>query len=366
MIFFIDVGKHDADQPIFTLAAIHIPVQKEADLKHKVHQLKNKHRVQLEFLKTTGLWSKKDPFSYDLLKYLNRINAAFFIEVVDKKHYVVRNLVLFFLLYSKLLNDHNFKKYCFFNLKIHPHKLMMKIEDKLNAISTSELLIAYSECVKYPNYENLKNTFTILHRDICDLGNDRIDKIIVNIFFKAKDEFEKNKCNPEKFNDFVPPFDASKRNSDNKFAFVCNLTSFSNIYGRLNAYISDENENIDIIHDKQDQFDNLLNEYSNIIRESKSDIQDVLPSYSPLDYLSEREFSLVFSNDKEHTELQIADLIAGYMMRIVKTLSSNSEISSQQRKIARLFLNQNKKNKVLGVNFVAPTKLIRKINKLKR
>jgi hypothetical protein len=130
-----------------------------------------------------------------------------------------------------------------------------------------------------------------------------------------------------------------------------NLSSFTNIYARINRYEGGSLSDIRLIHDEQLQFDSIL-ETSKAAAESLQ--HEAARCFTPhSDFHFRESASLSFASSSKSTGLQIADILAGFCMRYVKDFFADrkhvSPVAHQTYDLLRRYTDA---SNGIGVNLV--------------
>jgi hypothetical protein len=138
-----------------------------------------------------------------------------------------------------------------------------------------------------------------------------------------------------------------------------NLTSFTNIYARINLYLRGNLSEVNIFHDEQAHFDEIITINKNLLEElNKANLNAIATAK----YSFNSSASLKFSESHEHSSIQVADILAGMVMRYLQEkeegIQSSPEIISSYEKILSTY----NPNFGLGVNLVVTTQLHHKLN----
>ena len=129
-----------------------------------------------------------------------------------------------------------------------------------------------------------------------------------------------------------------------------NLSSFTNIYARINHFSDQEVDGITMVHDEQLQFDEII-ELNKKIMESR--FSDTSLSYRFSNYAIKQTASLVFHPSHGRIGVQVADVLAGFVMRYVQDrLSRNTELNLQQEQAFYDLSQFTNPELGLGINFV--------------
>ncbi len=289
-------------QPVFSLACIGIDDTQKLD--EFISELRKNHRIQSSELKSTSIYRKKPKFIGDLVDFLGRENIPIFIEVVDKKYFISANLV----------NCHVMPAYS-------------------SPPETPESQMARNHCADFIYYNAPRSVFNKFISACKSPSNESLVESFQEIRSFAKNYFPVNdlsdfilKCIEESINDynelmseneaylkFIPIPDFSKR--EKSIWMLPNLSSFTNVYARINLYLNGNVSEARIIHDEQAHFDEIIAANKKLMEEL--DMSNAV-AISTARYSFSGAASLEFSESHKHSPIQIADILAGMAMRYVQ------------------------------------------------
>jgi hypothetical protein len=301
-------------QPIFSLCAVGI--EDNNRLVEKLDELKSKHKIKLKQLKSHRLFKKKKySFAADLINFLLDHNEPIFIEVVDKKYFICTNIVncIIFPPYfmPKESNETMF-------LRKHTANLLYMLDSKI-------LYNAFLSCCSSPSKESLINCFDVFFQffeNEYKLTGVKDYQVIAHSINESKDDFYKLSRNDSAaYKKFIPLPDKNKKDKD--VWLLPNLSSYCNIYARVNQYRNGELSDVVLIHDEQKQFDEILlkNHLNNLSSSSELAFNELAIGSGNYSFLQDSK--LVFEKDEEHLGIQVADVIAGFFERYFRTVYIN-------------------------------------------
>lgn len=304
-----DLAKDNAifgfgDQPVFSLAAIgvadELPLQKEID------RLKSMHGIRASELKSSARRNRPE-FTFDVVKLICGERYPCFLEVVDKKYFLAAHITSRQLLppIRGLSGD------------ARTHFVKNAIADYLFERAPNDVFEKFVEACKSPSDGTLRAQLEALIAFArATPSNDDFSVAIYELTTGALNEYReaRDEGREEAFLDYLPIPDDNKHK---KPVWVLpNLSSFTNIYARINRYEEGSLSDVRLIHDEQLQFDSIL-ETSKWVAESLQ--HETARFFTPhSDFHFRETASLCFTSSTTSTGIQIADILAGFCMRYVK------------------------------------------------
>ncbi len=357
--FFIDESGHSGDavnsgtaydfvdQPYFVLAALGI--EDLAEFVQHIEGMRITHRIPEGELKAKSLQSRP-AFIADLLTYVSETKLPFFIEVVDKRYFVCCHIVNSQLLpavmgYQDGPKLHFIKTHLvdFLYDEISDHVLdrfvaacMEPSDHALMSAFGSQLLFSAGQSAT-PDYQIIRDCMHDMIIDsLAKYGAMRLD-------------------NPDAHLRFLPSPDLNKRNK--QVWMLPNLSSFTNIYARINLFRGGRLEGVRLVHDQQLELEDILRKAKHAAESIKD--QKIEPFTPHSNYLFNKSASLVFAASHESVGIQVADVIAGAVMRFYRdrmrgTVANTSEIG---RAVSTLLRGSNASTGI-GVNQMVPQRFV--------
>jgi hypothetical protein len=190
------------------------------------------------------------------------------------------------------------------------------LADFLNAEATNDILDTFVHTCLNPSETHLMRSFSLLEelgRSLLESPGKRdIALGLCRMVEDARSEFLELK---EKDSDaslrFLPPPDHNKRS---KLVWMLpNLTSFTNIYARLNLYFEQKLQGIHIVHDQQLEIEDIL-QLGKVAAEAINE-QGELPYTPRSNFVFKEIATFAFAQSHEGIGLQMADVVAGAVMR---------------------------------------------------
>jgi len=334
-------------QPFFSLACIGIDDTDKLD--QFVSALRSRYKINSLELKSTKIYKRKPKFIADLVGFLCKERIPILIEVVDKKYYISANIVNCHVMppcsspaetpQSLFIRNH----FADFVYNEAPNSVFEKFINACKAPSNETLFASFTEISTFAKNYFPKNEHSIyLSKNIQE----------------SIDDYNELKLDDENaYLKFIPVPDSSKRGKS--IWMLPNLASFTNIYARINLYLSGNLSGVNIFHDEQAHFDEIITINKKILEELDT---ANLNAIATAKYGFNCSATLKFSESHEHSPIQIADILAGMVMRYlqetVEGIPSSPEIISSYKKILSTY----NPNLGLGVNLVVTKELHHKLN----
>lgn len=354
--YYIDESGHSGDliksghalnfdgQPIFSLACIGI--NDEMQLETEIARLKSKHQIGLSELKSSFL-IKKPSFISDLIDFTCKESLPFFIEVVDKK----------FLLCINIVNHHIAPPSAGCKNDFADNVVRNRFADYLYEHAPNSVFENFIAACISPSEESLHVSFqTLLSWAEYDKDQSlEAEYIRVNVI-ESLDDYETLKQDKEDAHlNFLPLPDDSKHSKP--VWMLPNLSSFCNVYARINLFHGGDLSNVRMIHDEQKHFDEIIRSGKN---SAESLLKDGVQLYTPYaNYNFTQSAPLFFTESTQSSGIQMADVLAGFVMRFIKNKISNVKpINPQLQAAFYNLLDHSNPAKGVGVNLVVPTKFV--------
>lgn len=325
-----------AKQPIFALACV--GVDDLTALAFELDRLKVVHRIQSPEIKSKSLRNKPH-FARDLISYLNGRNLPIMIEIVEKRFFICATMVNHLIcpaLYpvdlepGPILLRRIFAEYLCDHM---PGGIVQKYIEACDGKSSA----AVGE-----TYDLLLSWLSACHDD------DEIARGIRRFAADSQIEFlELSDQNAGGWNGLPIP-DESK--SGSPFWILPNLSSFTNIYARLNLAFHGEIGKLKLFHDEQLQFDELIK--NGKLAAEKLASTNSVPQLPGANYSFSQSAQLEFISSENNAGIQAADVLAGFAMRYVQeALDASSTMAEPFRKVFRMLMQFDEAN-ATGCNLV--------------
>ncbi|QSB03800.1 DUF3800 domain-containing protein (plasmid) [Methylomonas sp. EFPC1] len=348
MNFYIDESGNTGDlslsgpdmdfgtQPVFTLACVGL--SDENDLSTALNELKKKHKVQASEVKLSKLLKRKPKFILETVDFLLSSGSPFFIEVVDKKYHLAVNIT------------NNFVWPPYFNTEENQGTIFLKniFSDFIYHKIGNKVFYEFLQSMKEPSNEKINRMFALLQEAIADIDHD-VAKALRDSVNESKDDFRimQEQEGELAYKRFLPVPDKSKRGQT--IWMLPNYSCFTNIYARINLYLSGNISSCKIFHDEQLQFDQIISEAKSQLESNP--ITSYIPSFA--DYRFKQSAELFFKVSHDSAGIQIADILAGLSMRWCQSyLNGEVPTGPIDEAIDRL-LHHSSPPRGIGINLVA-------------
>lgn len=331
------------NQPIFALACIGI---KDFDkLNLFVDSLKIKHGIKDAELKSDEIYFRKPEVILDLAIYICKENLPVFVELVDKKYCIASSIVQHHVIPSYLPNE----------LDEFAQVLRNELADYIAENLTSDCYKSFFKACIDPVEENLIASMEKLKMFFnAKNSNFFAAELVAELIEESIDDF--NKLKPqigmhEAVKKFIPIPDTTKNGMT--VNLLPHVHSIFNIIARLNKYHSRLLKDVELFHDKQNDFDDILLYCKECLK--NSNLSRSNPPGLHVDFLVTEDLSLNFVDSKSDVGIQIADLLAGFFNRYINgLLYKNIEIRDVYHNTFKEFKISLRPKSPLGVNFVIP------------
>lgn len=312
MDFYIDESGNTGDlaltnaaldfggQAVFCLAAI--GSDDESFLKKEIDALRRKHRVQAAELKLSKILKRKPQFALDVVKLLTNNSLPFFIEIVDKKYQLAVNIN----------NNFFWPPYLDTPDTRDDVELKKATADYIYDEIPDAVIYAFVQCMNDPSNEKIDAYFNLLHAAVSQ-GSGMFAEELPSVLEVSKDDFRIiiEEEGDKAYRRFLPLPDIGKRKQ--QVWMLPNFSSFTNIYARINLYLSGNLEGSRIFHDEQAHFDAIIADAKLQAESVKIDSKRFMSPYSDYDFQQMADLS--FETSSESTGIQVSDIIAGLSMR---------------------------------------------------
>jgi hypothetical protein len=351
--YYIDESGHSGDvagnaldfggQPVFALACI--GVKNISDFEDKINSLKREYKIQADELKSTKIYNKKPKFITELFKYIELEEIPYFVEIVDKKYFLAINLVNSIILppyFSPIetIEDLEGRRW---------------VVDYVHENFPENIFIEFIKVCKSPSESSLLTFVSNLKIALKTLNCEESKSILEYVTETFDDDYYiiKKQEGDSTYKKFLPIPDSSKKN-EKHYSILPNLSSFTNIYARINLLHEGNISFIKIIHDEQVQLDEIL-------IKSKNDAESLnfYGTPTPSANYDFKEFAnLSFGDSQKTIGIQVADLLAGFFMRYVSDTISNNEICEDNKNAFSIAFRNSDESTGIGINLVASSLIV--------
>jgi hypothetical protein len=294
-----------SDQPIFCLAAI--GVADELSLEQEINRLREKHGIQLDELKSSARRERSE-FTYEVVRLVCTEQYPFFLEVIDKKYFLAIHIT----------SCQLFPPIRGLAADPRTHFFQNLVADYLFERLPDAIFAKFIETCLSPSHETLSAQLSVLIEFArADAGGGGIAAIVWDLATTAQKNYQEARAEGRDaaFFNYLPIPDDKKYQK--RVWVLPNLSAFTNIYARINLYEKGRLANVRLIHDEQLQFGGILQ----ISKRSAEDLRErAAEMFTPHSNFHFRESaSLRFASSTNSVGLQVADILAGFCMRYVKS-----------------------------------------------
>ncbi|MCC4610961.1 DUF3800 domain-containing protein [Xanthomonas campestris pv. esculenti] len=356
---YIDESGHSGDmtnsgnaydfkgQPYFALAGVGL--KDGHDWADKINELRSRHRIPSGELKSKSL-TAKPRFSAEVIHALLDQHTPLFVEIVDKRFFICTNITSFQLLPPCLGYPES----------VELHFLKNTVADFLYFRASEHVLNSFVTSCLAPSDATLRASFATV-RDMATApghtGSDvQIAQGVAHMVQVAEAEYDARRGKvAEAWSQFLPSPDLNKRAK--QVWMLPNLTSFTNIYARINRYYGRRLAGIRLVHDQQLEVEDIL-------RQGKAAAENLshngnLPYMPQSDYRFEEEASFSFAQSHEEIGVQLADIVAGTTMRFFRDSDAGVPVSSELHDAMMRLIEQGNPQTGYGINQVVATARVR-------
>ncbi|ADU34880.1 DUF3800 domain-containing protein [Variovorax paradoxus] len=327
-------------QPFFTLACVGIP--DTSNLHRDMEQLRQQHRLLAGELKASALRSKPELF-VDLVELVRERDWPWFVEVVDKRYSICANLVTWQLLPPLYSTEEG------------PESSFVRntMADCLFAHAPPNIFSLFLDACRSPSDDSVRRSLQTLQMMpwLTGVSGD-IAKAIRHSATQSLEDFEEMQLeDAHAYKRFLPPPDDNKRGLP--VWMLPNLGSLTHIYARINQSRKQDLSSVRLIHDEQHHFDAILFIAK---RQAEAMAAQANKVYAPhADFRFVESAELVFARSQDHVGLQLADMLAGFVMRYMRDYASGRSVQPSIHRAFEALLEMADPDRSIGMNFVIPT-----------
>jgi len=114
-----------------------------------------------------------------------------------------------------------------------------------------------------------------------------------------------------------------------------------------------------LVHDEQLHFDGILGAGKTAAEALGERAREVYTPHSDFDFV--QTAPLVFARSSDSIGLQVADILAGFVMRYVKDLRAGRAVDSNAHDVFQILLRTSDPRTAIGVNLVVATRAARSL-----
>jgi len=312
-----EILKLHHEQPFFVLGAVVLNKKQLGELEELENQFRQSGSIQptLLELKSKSTYDNFE-FTKTIIEYISE-NCIFAVEVTEKRHYL-----------ACTINSHSvIPQFIPAQNSISPESAKVfhiSAANEIYEIVSDSFLERYVDCCRIHDGNVLYELLRELHDSI--IRRNKIPEIAGLIEYIISMTFDPNLENKEKRLNFLFPEPDILPNGRIVW-FVPYITSFTNIYARLNFTCN--RAKLIMIHDEQKQFKELIGFYKTQAEKHGQKIPRKYQIMGYGDFVFNKENSLIFENSKNYKGLQWADILTGFVNRA--TISYLQGSLSQER-----------------------------------
>lgn len=326
-------------QPVFTLAGI--GVDDDSSLTVELERLRVQHRVRSREIKSSTV-KHKPAFVADLVAHLQHRGYPIFLEVVDKRFFICATMVNHFVI-PPVADE--------FDRRRDVIQMKSDVADYLHALMPISVMHSYIDACTEPTMASTRRAFeALIHWLESRIPSDENARFVHQFAIDSFADFvEGAKASQPNAQAFLPVPDLSK--AAKPYWMLPNLSSFTNLYARINLFRGREMSGVRIIHDEQLQYDHILHQGKQA-SESFSDLGLTWP-LQHADYSFMESGELTFSESSASAGIQAADVLAGFAMRYVQSVIAQATIPPPEAiKAFESLLLSAEPERGTGLNFV--------------
>lgn len=340
----VKLDSYFTEQRMFALAALGCSL--DDAFQAKFSALKAAHRIQAPEIKSKQVYDRPR-FIIDLLDLLQMHQCPIFIEIVDKHYFVVMNII------ERMVVPYVGE------CDTEPRALWMKgvMADYMALYAPPELVHAFAKACQSRNHTEIRDIYKriIAWAEASHVPPKEVAEGIVRFTRDSLKDFRKL----PKAKAVEQALPIPDKNPAGKLLWVLpNLTSFTNIYARINRFAGKQIAGVTLYHDEQLQFADILL-HNKKVAEDLMRFGVKLP-LKTADFEFSQAADLQFLRSHDSIGIQIADVLAGFIARYVQdAVWGGATMHPDKVTIFDRLVAAGDYSLGTGINFVAPDNLIR-------
>lgn len=340
----VKIDSYFTEQRMFALAAFGCTL--DQDFNDKFGALKTAHRIQAPEIKSK-LAYEKPHFIIDLLDLLETRRCPVFIEIVDKHFFVVMNII------ERMVVPYVGE------CDSQPSALWMKsvMANYMALYAPPELAHAFAEGCQSRDHTKIHELYKRIIRWAQEsrVPPTEVAEVITRFARDSLKDFRKL----PKAKAVEQALPIPDENPAGKLLWVLpNLTSFTNIYARINRFARKQVSGVTLFHDEQLQFGDILLRNKKLT-EDLTQFGVTLP-LKTADFEFSEAADLQFLRSHDSIGIQIADVLAGFIARYVQdAVWGGAPMHPDKITIFNRLVATGDSSLGIGVNFVVPDNMIR-------
>lgn len=325
------------DQSYYVLAGILVDEEEKTDLEDFLTDLKRRHRIQADELKASKIYQTKPKVISELVEYIHANQIPFFIELMDKVYYLDTQIVAYFLAKSLPFNNENIA-------------LMNGIASTIGQRLNANLYQAFTNTCKTYTNEALESFYDLL---INKFQQDNERGLAQLVLLTKNDYLEAKESDPQTaLQGYLPIPDENHR--ERLLHLLPNFNALTNLIARVNKFNLNRGiTDFTIIHDEQPHFETI---FRSALEQLKTIDTDSLAAGTEIQekatYNIDNSIRLEFSNSKSAPLIQVADILAGFVMRYWGDFKNENDEKLDQYNLTMKRLIYPFNGNPVGVNFV--------------
>ncbi len=340
----VKIASYFTEQRMFALTAFGCTL--DQDFNDKFGVLKASHRFQAPEIKSKQAYDRPR-FISELLDLMETRRCPIFIEIVDKHFFVVMNII------ERMVVPYVGE------CDTQPNALWMKgvMANYMALHAAPELAHAFAECCQSRDHTEIRDLYKRIIRwaQGASVPPPDVAEGIVRFTRDSLKDFRK-----------LPKAKAVERalpipdkNPAGKMLWVLpNLTSFTNIYARINRFARKQISGVTLFHDEQLQFGDILL-HNKKLAEDLMELGAKIP-LKTADFEFSQTADLKFLRSQDSIGIQIADIFAGFIARYVQdAVWGGVPMHSDKVMIFNRLVASGNSSLGTGINFVVPDNMIR-------
>lgn len=335
-----DLRFNFSEQPFYVLAALFLDDKQQSNLEDFVKKLIVKYKIKTLELKAKNVYERNIKFYDELVDFLVKERIPIFIEVMDKQYFINTQLV-----------DYVFLPYYSFP-RLTDELIAFKrlVASKLRNILDEKVYENFFQTMDTNTTNSLELFYQTLINHLKAGSNGENEMFLKSVERTRDDYFEEKIKNPvNALKAFLPIPDLNTKGRP--IFLLPNLNAFSNIVARAQSFKKDS---FDIIHDEQKQFDIIFHD---VLKQMKNNNVDSIIKGTLIEKKAKFEIKqnmkLTFKDSKLNLPLQIADLLAGAVMRFMIDFRNENDRATKYAAIIKK-LDHAKLDPSLQMNYVLP------------
>jgi len=314
------IGLNFKRQPIFVLAAV--GVDDEEQLGQRLADMRKRRFPQAVELKSSSGHATPAVIS-ELLDAIDMLQGGVLLEVMDKRFTLATTMINTLILRPLSLTDHEPKALWF----------RAQLAERLHEMAPADVYDAFNQACREPGEASLKAAFRAV-LECFPPGSPRQDPANAIRFFALDSLKDFRKAGAAKLDvqrRFLPLPDPGHTGKD--VWILPHLSAFTNLYARINKLGGGRLADVQIVHDDQPYFADILRSSKRAVEELAK--TDTVMKLSRADYQFVEAGDLRFAPSTGSAGVQAADLIAGFAMRHARDTLEGIAPSRESRTVFR-------------------------------